>query len=604
MIRNRDKLSFTNNRNRNISYKGRWNKKLHRDVYPKLKAETKITCLIPLQTYNSRVKLFQSRCRIRKTNRTTAKISKYSILESKNIGHDICHKILNTDIKLTECYRNINLDSVIPALSPIMELFKNRHNKYNYFDKLKCIIEKDSKKYPPLKFKHQIHVHSLQSFFGLLVYENVPFELFGTLKNHQVVKKTISRLLKTVPNKILITSAFKRTVQKTVASGASLDMEPLFKKLDISKINWLHSVDDTTIQWIIILKLLHWFFAQYIIKILHKYVVLIAVRKRWVYITKNDWCNMQNEYIKEKEKSGSLVPYMKSNTKQITGIYKFIPSSSGLRPLYLTKHDTEMKYDKIDIVLRFLQQLYITYFNENGIPTVEGCKRTIYSFLTSRSKNHLYFVQCDIKDAFGSILQKKLYDIIQTCCQELEGYIAVRLCTLKKSKKKQNRIYKYTVQIISNHLKKLISKNINPTIEKPKLLKKKWVMDKLSKLIFQQKIKLNGQICSLKNGIPQGLSVSSILSDIYYQHMIKKIFSEYTDNGLLITYVDDMLYFTESEHHAAKFLEIIRNGIPEYSVKFNSDKTRTNIGMPYVPVKIKFLGWKVPTFNVRSRKML
>lgn len=34
--------------------------------------------------------------------------------------------------------------------------------------------------------------------------------------------------------------------------------------------------------------------------------------------------------------------------------------------------------------------------------------------------------------------------------------------------------------------------------------------------------------------------------------MIKKIFSEYTDNGLLITYVDDMLYFTESEHHAAK----------------------------------------------------
>lgn len=47
---------------------------------------------------------------------------------------------------------------------------------------------------------------------------------------------------------------------------------------------------------------------------------------------------MQNEYIKEKEKSGSLVPYMKSNTKQITGIYKFIPSSSGLRPLYLTKY--------------------------------------------------------------------------------------------------------------------------------------------------------------------------------------------------------------------------------------------------------------------------
>ncbi|XP_018339322.1 PREDICTED: telomerase reverse transcriptase-like isoform X2 [Trachymyrmex septentrionalis] len=589
MIRNCDTLSFTNNyRNRYISYRKRWNKK-RRNVCPKSKAVTKVTCPIPLQAYNSRVKLFQSRCKIRKGNRTTAKISKYSILESKDTGQDMCYKILSTDIGLTECYRNVNLNSVIPALSPIMILFKNRHNKYNYFDKLKCIIDKDRKQYPLLKFKHQIHVHSLQSFFGLLVYENVPLELFGTLKNQKVLKKIISRLLKTVPNQILITSAFKRTVRKTVVTGASLVVELLFRKLDISKINWLHSVDDVTIQWIIILKLLHWFFAQYIIKILHKYVVLIAIRKKWVYIIKDDWCNMQNEYIKEKEKSGSLVPYMTSNKKRITGTYKFIPSSSGLRPLYLTK---------------FLQQLYITYFNENGIPTIAGCKHAIRSFLTPRSENHLYFVQCDIKDAFGSILQEKLYNIIHMYCRELEGYIAVQLCTLNKPKKRRNKIYKYTVQIISNHLKKLISKHIDPSIEKPKILKKIWVTSKLYELIFQQKVKLNGQIRSIKAGVPQGLSVSSILSDIYYQHMINDILSEYTNNGLLVKYVDDMLYFTENEHHAAKFLEIIGNGIPEYGVKFNPHKTRTNVGMPCAPVEIKFLRWKVPMFNVGPHKML
>ncbi|XP_018050993.1 PREDICTED: telomerase reverse transcriptase-like isoform X1 [Atta colombica] len=589
MIRNCDTLSFTNNyRKRYISCKGRWNKK-HRNICLKSKAVTKVTCPIPLQAYNSKMKLFQSRCKLRKGNRTTAKISKYSILESKNTEQDMCHKILSTDIGLTGHYRNVNLDSVIPALSPIMTLFKNRHNKYNYFDKLKCIIDKDRKQYPPLKFKHQIHVHSLQSFFGLLIYENVPLELFGTLKNQKVMKKTISRLLKTIPNKILITNAFKRTARKTVATGASLVVELFFRKLDISKINWLHSVDDATIQWIIILKLLHWFFAQYIIKILHKYVVLIAIRKQWVYITKDDWCNMQNEYIKEKEKSGSLVPYMTSNKKRITGTYKFIPGSSGLRPLYMTK---------------FLQQLYITYFNENGIPTVASCKHAICSFLTPRSENHLYFVQCDIRDAFGSILQEKLYDIIHMYCRELEGYIAVQLCTLNRPKKKRNKIYKYTVQIISNHLKKLISKHIDPSIEKPKLLKKVWITSKLYELIFQQKIKLNGQIRSIKAGVPQGLSVSSILSDIYYQHMIKEIFSEYMNNGLLVKYVDDMLYFTANEHHAAKFLEIIRNGIPEYGVKFNLDKTRTNVGMPYASAEIKFLGWKVPMFNVGSHKML
>jgi len=63
---------------------------------------------------------------------------------------------------------------------------------------------------------------------------------------------------------------------------------------------------------------------------------------------------------------------------------------------------------------------------------------------------------------------------------------------------------------------------------------------------------LNGRIYSIKLGVPQGAPVSSILSDIYYQHMIKEIFSEYADNGLLSTYVDDILYITENEHYAVK----------------------------------------------------
>jgi len=48
---------------------------------------------------------------------------------------------------------------------------------------------------------------------------------------------------------------------------------------------------------------------------------------------------------------------------------------------------------------------------------------------------------------------------------------------------------KNTVQIISSNLKKLISKNIIPSKEKPKSIKKKWFTNKLYKLIFQQKVK-------------------------------------------------------------------------------------------------------------------
>jgi len=38
-----------------------------------------------------------------------------------------------------------------------------------------------------------------------------------------------------------------------------------------------------------------------------------------------------------------------------------------------------------------------------------------------------------------------------------------------------------------------------------------------------------------------------------------------------------------------RFLEIIRNGIPEYNIKFNPSKIKTNVGMPYKSMEIKFL---------------
>lgn len=168
--------------------------------------------------------------------------------------------------------------------------------------------------------------------------------------------------------------------------------------------------------------------------------------------------------------------------------------------------------------------------------------------------------------------------------------MGVRAYTLLKTKRIQNKIIRYTVQIKSHGLNELVSKNIIPTKEKPGLIKKKWFTNTLHKLIHQQKVKLNGRMYSIKCGVPQGVSTSPILSEIYYQHMMKEMFFEYAKNGLLTTYVDDILYITEKEHYAVKFLEFVRNGIPEYNVTFNPSKIQSNVGMPHTSTKIKFLG--------------
>lgn len=87
-------------------------------------------------------------------------------------------------------------------------------------------------------------------------------------------------------------------------------------------------------------KLLHWFFAQYVIKILHTHIVIKAVKKQWVYIEKDQWCKMQEEFIRAKKDAGELVVSTpeKSKWNLPVGTYKFIPSTSGLRALLIAKY--------------------------------------------------------------------------------------------------------------------------------------------------------------------------------------------------------------------------------------------------------------------------
>lgn len=212
----------------------------------KIKVKANMTSFIPSTRYNCKVRLFESRSRIRQMSRTTAKISKYHILESRNTVQDICRKILDRDIGLVKPYRSINLDHVIPALSPILKSFKDRHNRFNYFDKLKHTIEntrcKKTQENKKPKYKHQIDVCLVQAFFSLLLYKIVPLELFGTSRNRKLIKSTIYRLLKTKPNKIPVSQPFKRKKSKrTDAIGGILDLEHakpfLLKKLDVCLLN-------------------------------------------------------------------------------------------------------------------------------------------------------------------------------------------------------------------------------------------------------------------------------------------------------------------------------------------------------------------------------
>lgn len=96
--------------------------------------------------------------------------------------------------------------------------------------------------------------------------------------------------------------------------------------------------------------------------------------------------------------------------------------------MYNFRYDVKEKYDDIDVILRFLQQLYVTYFNKNGLSTVASCKKQILDFVNSRSERRLYFICCDIQDAFGSIIQRIIYYLSLFINKYIICYILFIIC--------------------------------------------------------------------------------------------------------------------------------------------------------------------------------
>lgn len=72
---------------------------------------------------------------------------------------------------------------------------------------------------------------------------------------------------------------------------------------------------------------------------------MTSSKKCWIYIKKDDWCNMQEEFIRKKESTGSLVKVEKLNKlnelkwwNPSIGIYQFIPCNNSLRALLITRY--------------------------------------------------------------------------------------------------------------------------------------------------------------------------------------------------------------------------------------------------------------------------
>ena len=90
-------------------------------------------------------------------------------------------------------------------------------------------------------------------------------------------------------------------------------------------------------------------------------------------------------------------------------------------------------------------------------------------------------------------------------------------------------------------------------------------------------VKIGKKLFRQNQGIPQGSVLSSLLCNYFYAdleaHHLPFLRS---GNSLLLRLIDDFLLITTERLHAKRFLQIMHDGLPEYGVRVNPDKTLVN----------------------------
>ena len=103
------------------------------------------------------------------------------------------------------------------------------------------------------------------------------------------------------------------------------------------------------------------------------------------------------------------------------------------------------------------------------------------------------------------------------------------------------------------------------------------ILNLLAEHVKNNMVKIGKKFYRQKEGIPQGSVVSSLLCNYFYADLERKHLGFLKPNeSLLLRLIDDFLLVTTNRTHAKMFLQVMHNGIPEYGVQVNPDKTLAN----------------------------
>jgi hypothetical protein len=228
------------------------------------------------------------------------------------------------------------------------------------------------------------------------------------------------------------------------------------------------------------------------------------------------------------------------------------------------KHSEELKYCTMDIESCYdnIEIEKLTHFLDNDDIICESyVLNTVFLIMPKFLSNNKFKTDLSFKDCFEI---KKFHFVT-----ELSEYI--HFLDFIRNKPDFN----YTYCIVYQH--------------KRTILRKEQFMPRIKHILNNNIIKFNKKFFRQKKGIPQGLSISSFLCNLYFynieRNLSKKIMHDPNSSNMILRFMDDYLCMSTAELMTQNFFQesLVLSG--ENKFNFNLKKCKTNVNISAITLQ-------------------
>lgn len=209
----------------------------------------------------------------------------------------------------------------------------------------------------------------------------------------------------------------------------------------------------------------------------------------------------------------------------------------------------------------------------------------------------LFFAKVDVTAAFDTIPQTSVIEVMRRLPQQ-EVYRISKHFEIKPGEGYRNDGYSQaqskpvrswasiakpsnTIETFFEDLNSKLAAGKKNTVFVENVVSKFWNRDELVALLSDHvkcnMVKIGKKFYRQEQGIPQGSIISSMLCNYFYADLEATHLSFLqSENSLLLRLIDDFLLITTDQNHAKRFLQEMHDGLPDYGVTVNPEKTLTN----------------------------